>query len=191
MDDMRTVDGVFSFALRFHPDVADLSQADFRRHCYVQLLRREPEAAVEELGLQSSHERAEYVGNMTLSEEFGGYPLPLREDVLVRLSRAAGWPAQNSAFYYACRYISLTVPSYADFVSRLVEALGRNTVARSAIQQVIGEHSDIALIRSLMDGMIDLSAEFTMATAEMSEMKKRLAELEKRLGPADNSAAGH
>jgi hypothetical protein len=175
---MQIVSEAFSFALRFHPDVAEMSPKDFQHHCYVKLLRREPEQNFHYLTTLTMDKRSAYLGSLVSSEEFGGGSLPLSDDLLCRISQAAGWAAHNSAFHYACRYISLATPSYAAFVSRLISCLSSNTVPRSEIDYVAATCSDTTLVRSLLDGLIDLSAEFTMAMCELDSMKKRISELE-------------
>lgn len=121
---------------------------------------------------------------MVKSEEFGGHFLPLRDDILSRICRSLGWQLNNSAFHYACRYVASTSISYSAFIERIVTALSQNSMSRADIVHTIESYSDVALIRSLLDGLIDMSAEFTMAVNELDLMKERLSALEAALMPA-------
>lgn len=175
---MKNVDGIFSFALRFHPDTADLSAHDFRRSCYVNLLHREPEPGLKNITAINLAERAQMWKDFVSSNEFGLHSLPLDEKILSRICRSLGWNENNSACYYACRYVSLTSDSFTDFVNRLYAAISKNSVARSDINYTIENHSGSALIHSLLDGLVDISSEFTMAISDIDLIKARLSAIE-------------
>jgi len=175
---MKNVDGIFSFALRFHPDTADLSAHDFRRSCYVNLLHREPEPGLTEISTIDLVGRAQMWKDFVNSEEFGRHSLPLNDKIVSRICRSLGWNENNSACYYACRYVSSTSDSFTDFVNRIHTAISKNSVARSNITSTIENHSESALIHSLLDGLIDISSEFTMAIADMDMIKARLSAIE-------------
>ena len=70
------------------------------------------------------------------------------------------------------------------FIERIVTALGQNSLSRADIVHTIESYSDVALIRSLLDGLIDMSAEFTMAVNELDLVKERLSALETALTAA-------
>jgi hypothetical protein len=175
---MKNVDGIFSFALRFHPDTAELSAHDFRRSCYVNLLHREPEPGLKKISTIDMLDRAQMWKDFVNSEEFGRHSLPLDHKILSKICRSLGWNENNSACYYACRYVSATSVSYDDFVNRLHTAISKNSVARSNIIYTIENHSDSALIHSLLDGLVDISSEFSMAIADMDAIKIRLSAIE-------------
>lgn len=174
---MRNVDSIFSFALRFHPDIVDLSPNEFRRSCYIHLLCREPETDLPEIFFPTFEERARYWGDMVNSREFSAHSLST-DDLLSRICRSLGWQFKNSASHYACRYVVLTSASYSVFVERIVAALSLNSISRADIIHTIDSYSDVALIRSLLDGLIDMSAEFAMAIDELNLVKERLSALE-------------
>jgi len=162
---------------RFHPDLLKADADTFRRHCYVTLLKREPEIAFTPEPSFSIADKIYYWRTTILSNEFLGKSPSTGRQLYANMRAGLGWRGNSPLFDGACRFYQATTRGYPEFIAAVSELLAENSLAVSG--------DDLGDLNpdqdAIMNGLIDMAVEYAVGLDQIQALETRLQALEKRL----------